>query len=64
MKFSWYGLVLASNPASFFIFFFLLGWGGGGGGGGGGDGEPGIHCLHMRQFLNYIINKRACDDKF
>ena len=36
---------------SFFFFFF---WGGGGGG-------PGIHCL---QFLNYMIDKCTCDDKF
>ena len=41
--------------------FFL---GGGGGGERWGKREPGIHCLRMRQFFNYIINKRACNDKF
>ena len=49
------GIHLALNPASFFLFFFFFFF---------LDGEkrePGIHCLHMHQFLNY---KRACDDKF
>ena len=48
-----YSIAECSNPASFYLFLW--------------DGEkrkPDIHCLRMCQFLNYIINKHACDDTF
>ena len=49
------------KPTFFFSFFFF--GGGGGGGGGMGKREPCIYCLSICQFLDYIINKRACNDK-